>query len=67
MTSEFVIGDGYTNYRGPSKAGSVHRHAAFQIAVGLGDAHMTVSARDRRSRVSPTTGHKGAAARRVST
>ena len=38
MTTRFVIGDGYAMYRGPSTAGSLHRHAAFQIVIGLDDA-----------------------------
>jgi AraC-like DNA-binding protein len=38
MTPRFVIGDGYAMYRGPSTAGSLHRHAAFQIVIGLEDA-----------------------------
>lgn len=32
----FEIGDGYAAYRGPIGAGSLHRHAAFQITTGTG-------------------------------
>lgn len=31
----FVIGEGYALYQGPSAAGDVHRHAAFQVAVAM--------------------------------
>ncbi|MBW8487360.1 helix-turn-helix domain-containing protein [Actinomadura parmotrematis] len=31
----FTIGDGYACYEGAVTAGSVHRHAAFQVAVGV--------------------------------
>jgi AraC-like DNA-binding protein len=35
----FVVGDGYAVYRGPTGDGHLHRHAAFQIAIGVdGDA-----------------------------
>lgn len=33
--SRFVVGDGYASYRGPVTDSSAHRHAAFQVAVGL--------------------------------
>jgi AraC-like DNA-binding protein len=33
----FAIGEGYAVYRGPTTAGTVHRHAAFQIVVGRPD------------------------------
>jgi AraC-like DNA-binding protein len=34
VTPRFGIGDGYAVYRGPAAAGSLHRHATFQIVVG---------------------------------
>lgn len=30
----FVIRDGYAGYQGPVAAGTRHRHAAFQVAIG---------------------------------
>ena len=30
-----VIGEGYAVYRGPMMAGTLHRHAAFQIVIGM--------------------------------
>ncbi|MFI9815648.1 helix-turn-helix domain-containing protein [Saccharothrix variisporea] len=30
----FAVGDGYAVYRGPVGDSSVHRHAAFQVAIG---------------------------------
>ena len=32
----FVVGVGYAVYRGPTGDGHLHRHAAFQIAIGSG-------------------------------
>ncbi|MEW2167926.1 AraC family transcriptional regulator [Streptomyces sp. NPDC007084] len=34
--TRFGVGAGYAVYRGPSVDGSVHRHAAFQIAIAAG-------------------------------
>jgi AraC-like DNA-binding protein len=31
----FAIGEGYAAYRGPTTAGTLHRHAAFQIMIGM--------------------------------
>ena len=32
----FAIGEGYAVYRGPMTSGTLHRHAAFQIVIGIG-------------------------------
>lgn len=32
----FSVGDGYASYRGPAVDGSMHRHAAFQVAIAPG-------------------------------
>lgn len=34
--TRFAAGDGYAWYRGPAIEGSLHRHAAFQVAIGIG-------------------------------
>ncbi|KAA0083738.1 AraC family transcriptional regulator [Mycolicibacterium sp. P9-64] len=34
MDSRFVVGEGFAVYRGATSTGHLHRHAAFQIAVG---------------------------------
>jgi AraC-like DNA-binding protein len=36
VTPRFAIGAGYAVYRGPTSTGSLHRHAAFQVVIGLG-------------------------------
>lgn len=33
----FVISEGYAAYRGPTTGGTLHRHAAFQIVIGIRD------------------------------
>jgi hypothetical protein len=35
LVPRFSIGAGYAVYRGPTTTGHVHRHAAFQIAIGM--------------------------------
>jgi AraC-like DNA-binding protein len=40
----FAIGEGYAVYRGPTTAGTIHRHAAFQIMIGMPDAVGVVDA-----------------------
>jgi AraC-like DNA-binding protein len=35
VVPRFAIGDGYAVYRGATSTGHVHRHAAFQIAIGM--------------------------------
>ncbi|MBY0287837.1 MAG: AraC family transcriptional regulator [Mycobacteriaceae bacterium] len=37
MIPRFAIGEGYAIYRGPTTAGTLHRHAAFQIMIGMRD------------------------------
>lgn len=37
MIPRFAIGEGYAVYRGPTSTGTLHRHAAFQIMIGMGD------------------------------
>lgn len=38
MTSlYFAVGNGYAVYRGPTASGPFHRHAAFQIAIGVAE------------------------------
>ena len=37
MIPRFAIGEGYAVYRGPTTAGTLHRHAAFQIMIGMRD------------------------------
>ncbi|WP_436535137.1 helix-turn-helix domain-containing protein [Actinoplanes sp. HUAS TT8] len=51
----FTVGDGYAEYRGPTVAGSVHRHAAFQIVIAPAD-HTDVGMVDAAGRE-----HRGAA------
>ncbi|GAA3455395.1 helix-turn-helix domain-containing protein [Dactylosporangium matsuzakiense] len=53
MATGFTIGDGYAMYRGPVGDSAPHRHAAFQIAVGVGG---DVAVRDGAGTV-----HRGAA------
>ncbi len=33
----FVIGDGYALHQGAVLEGALHRHAAFQVAIGVHD------------------------------
>jgi AraC-like DNA-binding protein len=42
----FAIGEGYAVYRGPTTAGTLHRHAAFQIVIGMRDDVAVVDASD---------------------
>jgi hypothetical protein len=35
--TRFTIGEGYAAYRGPTTVGTLHRHAAFQIVIGIRD------------------------------
>ena len=42
----FAIGEGYATYRGPTTAGTLHRHAAFQIVIGMRGAVSVVAASD---------------------
>ncbi len=44
MIPRFAIGEGYAVYRGPTTAGTIHRHAAFQIMIGMPDAVGVVDA-----------------------
>lgn len=37
MIPRFAIGEGYAIYRGPTTDGTLHRHAAFQIMIGMHD------------------------------
>ncbi|MFI5506303.1 helix-turn-helix domain-containing protein [Mycobacterium sp. NPDC051804] len=46
MIPRFAIGEGYAVYRGPTTAGTLHRHAAFQIMIGIGDEVGVVDAAD---------------------
>jgi AraC-like DNA-binding protein len=43
-TSRFAIRDGYALYRGPTTAGTLHRHAAFQVVIGVRDPVAVVDA-----------------------
>jgi AraC-like DNA-binding protein len=41
VPARFVIGHGYASYRGPTTTGTMHRHGAFQVVIGIGcDATM---------------------------
>jgi AraC-like DNA-binding protein len=44
--TRFAIGEGYAVYRGPTTAGTLHRHAAFQIVIGIRDEVAVVDATD---------------------
>ncbi len=46
MTPRFAIGEGYAVYRGPTTAGTLHRHAAFQIMIGMQGAVSVLDASD---------------------
>jgi AraC-like DNA-binding protein len=48
VTPRFVIGDGYAMYRGSTPAGSLHRHAAFQIVIGVDEVVAVVDAEGTR-------------------
>lgn len=59
----FVIGDGYAVYQGAVAEGSFHRHAAFQVAIGVhGEVVMDDEAGNRFSDaalvVPPLVGHR---------
>ncbi|MER7542062.1 AraC family transcriptional regulator [Spirillospora sp. NPDC127506] len=61
--ARFVIGDGYALYEGPAAEGGVHRHAAFQVAIGMGgDVAMDDASGTRHSGpallVPPMAGHR---------
>jgi AraC-like DNA-binding protein len=45
-TPRFAISEGYAVYRGPTTAGTLHRHGAFQIAIGMQNAVVVVDASD---------------------
>jgi hypothetical protein len=38
------VGEGYAVYRGPTTAGTLHRHAAFQVVIGIPDPVAVVDA-----------------------
>jgi AraC-like DNA-binding protein len=44
--TRFAIGEGYAVYRGPTTVGSLHRHAAFQIVIGIRNEVAVVDATD---------------------
>ncbi len=44
--TRFTIGEGYAVYRGPMTVGTLHRHAAFQIVIGIHDEVAVVDATD---------------------
>jgi AraC-like DNA-binding protein len=44
--TRFTIGEGYAVYRGPTTVGILHRHAAFQIVIGIRDEVAVVDATD---------------------
>jgi len=44
--TRFTIGEGYAVYRGPTTVGTLHRHAAFQIVIGMRDEVAVVDATD---------------------
>jgi AraC-like DNA-binding protein len=44
--TRFTIGAGYAVYRGPTTVGTLHRHAAFQIVIGIRDEVAVVDATD---------------------
>ncbi len=46
MNPHFAIGEGYAVYRGPTTAGTLHRHAGFQIMIGMPDEVSVVDASD---------------------
>jgi hypothetical protein len=48
VTPRFVIGDGYAMYRGSTPTGSLHRHAAFQIVIGVDEVVAVVDAEGTR-------------------
>jgi AraC-like DNA-binding protein len=41
VPARFVIGRGYASYRGPTTAGTMHRHGAYQVVIGL-DGDVTI-------------------------
>jgi len=43
--TRFTIGEGYAVYRGPTTVGTLHRHAAFQIVIGIHDEVAVVTGR----------------------
>jgi hypothetical protein len=45
-STRFAIGAGYAVYRGPMTVGTLHRHAAFQIVIGIRDEVAVVDATD---------------------
>jgi AraC-like DNA-binding protein len=68
----FVVGVGYAVYRGPTDDGHLHRHAAFQIAIGASSALTVVDECGTRHRggtlvVSPMARHRLLAASEVTT
>lgn len=48
--TRFTIGEGYAVYRGPTTVGTLHRHAAFQIVIGIRDEVAVVDATDLQHR-----------------
>ena len=44
--TRFAIGEGYAVYRGPTTVGTLHRHAAFQIVIGIRDEVSVADATD---------------------
>lgn len=50
LAPRFTIGEGYAVYRGPTTVGTLHRHAAFQIVIGIRDEVAVVDAADVRHR-----------------
>src|ERR1700754_4633692 len=62
MAPTFTVGAGYAMYRGPMSHGALHRHAAFQIAIGIGGEVQMVDAAATQHRaealvVAPMTRH----------
>ena len=50
LAPRFTIGEGYAVYRGPTTVGTLHRHAAFQIVIGIRDDVAVVDASGVRHR-----------------
>jgi hypothetical protein len=48
-TPRFAISEGYAVYRGPTTAGTLHGHAAFQVVIGLRDVVVDASDIPRRA------------------
>ncbi|MEV1176823.1 hypothetical protein, partial [Nonomuraea sp. NPDC049784] len=72
MTPHFAVREGYALYRGPSADSTLHRHAAFQVAIALQGEVAMADASDTLHHaaaliVPPMTRHRMLAAERLLT